>query len=72
MEQGYQLDFVLMDFEKIFDRVNNRLLLNTLSKYGIQDKAGGERWRGWPQTDNSGIPLSMPMLPPNKKAYVSK
>ena len=32
----------------------------------------GERWRGWPHTDNSGVPLSMPMLPASKKAYVSK
>ena len=39
IESGYQLDVVYTDFQKAFDRVNHRILLNKLRIQGIHSLA---------------------------------
>ena len=37
IDQGYQVDVIYTDFEKAFDKVPHKRLLNKLKSYGITD-----------------------------------
>ena len=38
LDKGYEVDIVYIDFQKAFDSVPQKKLLNTISKYGIKGK----------------------------------
>ena len=38
LDKGYEVEIVYIDFQKAFDSVLHKRLLNTISKYGIKEK----------------------------------